>query len=228
MIDIEGGFFLVWKLSAITCYGKGNVAFAMCYLIEKKLKTLYDQKSTEASRNILISDLTQALEAKMDDEMVTLHNVMPVDLAIKREMEYRHKMEALKNQPLNNLNPLLPSQVHPTSRTTLKRKEPSTSGIKLKKQATGLVCKICEITFCTVGQMKDHSNSLKHKHIVQQLKKRGQNVSTPFLCELCNSSCSSGIVMAVHLKGTKHAAVLQEVEKAKRARAKEGFGPRRY
>lgn len=45
--------------------------------------------------------------------MVTLHNVMPVDLAIKREMEYRHKMEALKNQPLNNLNPLLPSQVRP-------------------------------------------------------------------------------------------------------------------
>lgn len=44
----------------------------------------------------------------MDEEMITLHNVMPVELAIKREMEYRSKLDARR---LINLNPLLPSQV---------------------------------------------------------------------------------------------------------------------
>lgn len=43
----------------------------------------------------------------MDEEMITLHNIMPVELAIKREMEYRTKLDARR---LINLNPLLPSQ----------------------------------------------------------------------------------------------------------------------
>ncbi|KAL4569500.1 hypothetical protein LXL04_025139 [Taraxacum kok-saghyz] len=158
--------------------------------------------------------------AKMEEEMVPLHTIMPVDLAIKREMEYRHKLEALKNQRLNNLNPLTPSHVYPVSQPTLKRKDPSSSsGTKPKKRrSTGISCKICDMTFCSVSQMKDHSNGARHKNSVQQLKKRGKNVSTPFLCELCNSSCSSDIVMEDHLRGTKHTAVLQEFEKAKRGR----------
>ncbi|KAI3502504.1 hypothetical protein L1887_30608 [Cichorium endivia] len=166
------------------------------------------------------------LSAKMDEEMVTLHNVMPVELALKREMEYRRKMEVSKNCQLNNLNPLLPSHV---SHTPLKRKEASSSsGRALKRRSTGLVCKICDVTFNAVNQMKDHSNSVRHKNNVQQLKKRGKNVSTPFLCELCNSSCSSDIVMEDHLSGTKHATILQEFEKAKRATAHVGFNATMY
>ncbi|KAD7478789.1 hypothetical protein R6Q59_005448 [Mikania micrantha] len=156
---------------------------------------------------------------KMDEEMIALHNIMPVELAIKREMEYRTKVEVLKNRHLINLNPLLPSQVQPTSHTTSKRKEPSSSGTSLERQSMGLVCKICQITFSTVNHLKQHSNTIKHKGNVVQLKKRGQNVSTPFLCELCNSSCSSGIIMDEHLKGTRHLTLLQEFENAKRARA---------
>ncbi|KAK9064611.1 hypothetical protein SSX86_015993 [Deinandra increscens subsp. villosa] len=155
----------------------------------------------------------------MDEEMIALRNVMPVELAIKREMEYRAKIEVLKNRRLNNLNPLLPSQVHPPSHVTFKRKEPSSSGASLERRSTGLACKICVITCNTVTQLKQHSNTVKHKGNVLQLKKRGQNVSTPFLCELCNSSCSSSIIMDDHLRGTKHLTLLQEFENAKRARA---------
>ncbi|KAI7733306.1 hypothetical protein M8C21_008511 [Ambrosia artemisiifolia] len=146
----------------------------------------------------------------MDEEMIALRNVMPVELAIKREMEYRAKIEVLKNQRLINLNPLVPSQVHPASHATLKRKEPCSSGTSLERRSIGLVCKICQMTFNSVNQLKQHSNTIKHKGNVVQLKKRGQNVSTPFLCELCNSSCSSAAIMDDHLRGTKHVTLLQE------------------
>ncbi|KAJ9549151.1 hypothetical protein OSB04_021694 [Centaurea solstitialis] len=139
----------------------------------------------------------------MDEEMITLHNVMPVKLAIEREMEYRSKLEVLRNRRFNNLSPLLPSQVHPANPATLKRKEPSSSGTALERRSTGLICKICQITFGTILHLKQHSETIRHKG------------------NLCNSSCSSGIVMADHLKGTKHATILQEFENAKRARAVE-------
>lgn len=32
----------------------------------------------------------------MDDEMIFLDNVMPVEIALKRELEYRRKVEALR------------------------------------------------------------------------------------------------------------------------------------
>lgn len=47
----------------------------------------------------------------MDDEMITLNNVMSAELAIQRELEYRTKMELLNFQHLNPLKPLIPSQV---------------------------------------------------------------------------------------------------------------------
>ncbi|KAK1423147.1 hypothetical protein QVD17_18442 [Tagetes erecta] len=165
---------------------------------------------------------------KMDEEMIALRNVMPVELAIKREMEYRAKVEVLKNRRLINLHPLLPSQVHPASHATLKRNEPCSSGTSLEQRSTGLVCKICQVTFDSVAHLKQHSSTVKHKGNVLHLKKRGQNVSTPFLCELCNSSCSSGVMMDAHLNGIKHATLLQEFENAKRARAEVAFAANMY
>lgn len=49
--------------------------------------------------------------ANMDDEMITLNNVMSVELAIQREFEYRTKMEQLDFQHLDLLKPLVPLQV---------------------------------------------------------------------------------------------------------------------
>ncbi|KAL8228995.1 hypothetical protein R6Q57_013895 [Mikania cordata] len=200
-----------------------QVKCSLCQAGEVTFKRFEGRKIGKAGFNLeTLRPLCQPLEdpaVKMDEEMIALHNIMPVELAIKREMEYRTKVEVLKNRHLINLNPLLPSQAQPTSHTTSKRKEPSSSGTSLERQSIGLVCKICQITFSTVNHLKQHSNTIKHKGNVVQLKKRGQNVSTPFLCELCNSSCSSGIIMDEHLKGTRHLTLLQEFENAKRARA---------
>ncbi|PWA87506.1 Zinc finger, C2H2 [Artemisia annua] len=164
----------------------------------------------------------------MDEDMMTLHNIMPVELAIRREMEYRSQMEVLKNRRLVNLNPLLPSQVHPTSQHALKRKEPSTSGTALGRRSTGFVCKICHITFGTLPHLNQHSETSRHKGNLLQLKKQGKNVSCPFACQLCDISCSSGLVMADHLRGTKHSTMLQDVENAKRARAEEVYAANMY
>ena len=46
MIEIERGFFLVWKLSAITCYGKGNVAFASAGII-RPIKLIFFTMSNQ-------------------------------------------------------------------------------------------------------------------------------------------------------------------------------------
>lgn len=43
--------------------------------------------------------------------MIKLCNVMTVELALKRELEYRKKMEALKTQHQSDLNPFIPAQV---------------------------------------------------------------------------------------------------------------------
>ncbi|KAM0055753.1 putative transcription factor C2H2 family [Helianthus debilis subsp. tardiflorus] len=158
----------------------------------------------------LIHTSTLQIIHQMEEEMIALRNVMPVELAIKREMEYRAKIELMKNGRLVNLNPLVPSQVHPASHATLKRNEPCSSSTSLERRSIGLVCKICQMNFNSVNQLKQHSSTIKHKGNVLQLKKRGQNVSTPFLCELCNSSCSSAGIMDDHLRGTKHVTLLQE------------------
>nr|GEZ96797.1 zinc finger, C2H2 [Tanacetum cinerariifolium] len=140
----------------------------------------------------------------MDEDMITLHNIMPVELAIRREMEYRNQMEVLKNRRLVNLNPLLPSQVRPTSHPELKRKQPSSSGTALERRSTGFVCKICQITFGTIPHLNQHSDTARHKGNLLQLKKQD------------------------HLRGTKHTTMLQDVENAKRARAEEVYAANLY
>lgn len=167
--------------------------------------------------------------AKMEGEMITLHYVMSVELAIEREIVYRKKMDISKNL-CQNLEPLLPLQVPPSSRVGLKRKEPSlnilafltkqpSSGVQtFQKRSKGFVCKACQMDFSTVSHLKQHSETPRHTGHILGMKRRGQNVSTPFLCKLCDSSCSSASVMENHLNGMKHAVSLQEFENAKKVR----------
>lgn len=37
----------------------------------------------------------------MEEEMIKLSNIMPVELAIARELEYRKKMEVLNNRQMD-------------------------------------------------------------------------------------------------------------------------------
>ncbi|KAI3763671.1 hypothetical protein L2E82_13665 [Cichorium intybus] len=58
----------------------------------------------------LLAFILETDTPKMEEEMITLQNIMPVELAIKRELEYRKKMEISRNQHQNNLKPLLLTQ----------------------------------------------------------------------------------------------------------------------
>ncbi|KAK2973443.1 hypothetical protein RJ640_007944 [Escallonia rubra] len=160
--------------------------------------------------------------AKMDEEMITLHNVMSLELAIKRELEYRRKMEVLKRQHRSD-HPLVSLEVPPPSQADRKRKEPaiviqpSSSYQLFQNHPAGLACDACQLAFGTLFHLKQHCESLKHRGILFEQKKRGGAASNPFRCRLCNSWCSSGLTLGQHLNGTKHAALLQDFEAARQA-----------
>ncbi|KAA8532941.1 hypothetical protein F0562_032941 [Nyssa sinensis] len=154
----------------------------------------------------------------MDEEMILLDNVMPLELAIKRELEYRRKMEASqkKQQKSEYKKFLVPSQGPSPSQVGIKRKAPTSN---YQKHPAGLICKACQVAFSTLFHLKQHCTSQKHKDKLLQIKIRGGALSNPLFCELCKATCSNENVMEQHLNGLKHAASLQKVENPKQARA---------
>ncbi|XP_076907238.1 uncharacterized protein LOC143563628 isoform X2 [Bidens hawaiensis] len=50
----------------------------------------------------------------MEEEMINMCNIISVELAVKRELAYRAKMEALNSQNLSDLKPLVLAQGPPT------------------------------------------------------------------------------------------------------------------
>ncbi|KAM7468492.1 hypothetical protein LguiB_016054 [Lonicera macranthoides] len=167
----------------------------------------------------------------MDEEMITLDNVMSVELAIKRELEYRTKMEVWKMQHQSSWKPLLPLQEPLPGQAGIKRKAPvnnfedisilqpsSSSHQTFQNHSTGLVCEVCKLAFSTIFHLKQHCESLRHKGKLFHMKRRGVTLSNPLRCELCKCSCSGAIVLEQHLKGLKHIAAVQAFEKSKHAR----------
>lgn len=156
--------------------------------------------------------------------MITLDNVMSVELAIKRELDYRRKMEVFRTQHQTHFKPLPPLQDPSPSQAGRKRKAPasnsasqaSSSSQAFQRHPTGLVCEVCKLAFSTLFHIQQHCESLRHKGKVFHMKKRGEVLSNPIRCELCKASCSSSIVLEQHLNGTKHAEALQNFEDAKR------------
>ncbi|KAK1362041.1 hypothetical protein POM88_046515 [Heracleum sosnowskyi] len=167
----------------------------------------------------------------MDDEMITLNNVMSAELAIQREFEYRTKMELLNFQHLSPLKPLVPSQGPPRSQLGLKRKEPtsnsqffpehqaSSSCLVLTNQPSVLVCHACTLAFATLFHLRQHCESRRHHEKLIDFKKMGRGFSNPLSCDLCKSPGSSVLVIEGHLNGLKHAQSLMAFENKKMARA---------
>ncbi|CAL5338623.1 unnamed protein product [Camellia sinensis] len=174
--------------------------------------------------------LEETAKVEMDEEMIFLDNVMPVEIALKREREYRRKVEALqKQQQSDSMNDTSHLKGPLLSLAGTKRKAPSTNsqGIcslqisrdqAFQKQPAGLVCTVCKATFSTLCYLKQHCESQAHKDKLLQMKNGGYALSNPLLCKLCNATGSSIIVLEGHLNGTKHAASLQELEIAKLGR----------
>lgn len=163
--------------------------------------------------------------------MITLSNVMSVELAIKRELEYRTKMEALNVQLRSRLKPLVPLQGPPPSQVGLKRKElainsqvfperqASSSSQAFQKHPAVLVCNACKMAFATLFHLRQHCLTQRHHEKLLQLKKRKVALSNPLSCDLCKSQGSSVLVIEGHLNGLKHAESLKAFENAKMARA---------
>ncbi|XP_076902429.1 uncharacterized protein LOC143557184 [Bidens hawaiensis] len=159
----------------------------------------------------------------MEEEMVKLCNIMPVELAIKRELEYRKKIEALKNEHQNDLKPLLLAQVPVSeSQTALDRKRKlqpfNAQCSRSSRSSTRFVCVVCQVAFATAYHLKMHGETFAHKAKINNSRRGGKSLSNPFLCEACDIMCSSGRVMELHVAGLRHAASLQEFEDAKRVR----------
>ncbi|KAL7605277.1 uncharacterized protein LOC111880256 [Lactuca sativa] len=155
----------------------------------------------------------------MEEEMITLQNIMPVDLAIKRELEYRKKMEISRNQHQNNLKPLVASQVRGLEgQRMVDRKR------KVQPSNARFICVVCDMAFASVFHLKMHGETYAHRSNLCMARNGGENVSNPFLCEVCDILCSSGKVMKLHAAGVKHKGYLQEFEDARRARFYGNFG----
>ncbi|KAL8227562.1 hypothetical protein R6Q57_015146 [Mikania cordata] len=163
----------------------------------------------------------------MEEDMIKLCNIMPVELAIERELAYRKKMDILMNQHQIDLNPLIPAQAPVfESQTPVDRKRkvqpcnaqcsrPLRSSRNFRSSPR-FVCVVCRIAFATVFHLKIHGETLAHKAKLCSSKREGENTSNPFLCEVCDIQCSASRVMESHVAGLKHAANLQEFEDAKR------------
>ncbi|KAK1425765.1 hypothetical protein QVD17_21123 [Tagetes erecta] len=155
---------------------------------------------------------------KMDEEMIKLCNVMSVELALKRELEYRKKMEALKSQHQNDLNPLIPAQGPPTQARkedaelapSDSQKSPMlqfSSSSQAFKGKPAFSCKACRLTFGSVFYLSCHIEGQQHKVVISQMKTKRETMSNPICCELCNSSCSSLGQLEAHLNGSRHTSL---------------------
>ncbi|KAL8249858.1 hypothetical protein R6Q59_006726 [Mikania micrantha] len=156
----------------------------------------------------------------MEEDMINLCNIMPVELAIKRELEYRTKM-LLKNQHRNDLKPLVLTQGSlPQARREDAELAPSISPLlqfssssRTLKEKIAFSCKACQLTFASVFHLSSHVESQQHKVNISQMKKRREAISNPIWCELCRSSCSSLGEVEAHLVGSKHNSSISNLTK---------------
>ncbi|KAL4586782.1 hypothetical protein LXL04_011426 [Taraxacum kok-saghyz] len=150
-----------------------------------------------------------------EDDMITLQNIMPVDLAIKRELEYRKKIELSRNQHQNNFKTFELSQGPPIQSWKEDCKWAASGSQKSRilwfsspcqtlREKRVFSCKACQLTFGTVFDLSGHVVGQQHKVNLSEMKKRKKAISNPIWCELCKSSCSSLGEMERHLNGSRH------------------------
>ncbi|KAL4586781.1 hypothetical protein LXL04_011425 [Taraxacum kok-saghyz] len=89
---------------------------------------------------------------------------------------------------------------------------------KVQPSNARFVCVFCRMAFASVFHLKMHGETSAHRTRLSIARNGRENVSNPFLCEVCDILCSGGRVMEVHVAGIKHAERLREFEDAKRAR----------
>ncbi|MFS8020927.1 putative transcription factor C2H2 family [Helianthus anomalus] len=163
----------------------------------------------------------------MEEEMFSLCNIMPVELALQRELEYRAKMQVEKNQHQNDLKPIVLAQGPPTEARKddaelapmTSQKAPMlqfSSSSQMFKEKAAFSCKACQLTFASVFHLSSHVQSQLHKVNISQMKKRREAISNPIWCELCRSSCSSLGEVEAHLNGSRHNSLLLSLARSRK------------
>ncbi|KAF5178605.1 hypothetical protein FRX31_031805, partial [Thalictrum thalictroides] len=162
-------------------------------------------------------------------------NVMPLELAIKRELDYRMRMENLQARvcvdskeafvPSQGL-PLVPSpSIVGKKRKTLSNNlrifptQPTRSsnrGQSAQHEPGKLLCTLCKVAFSSKSALRQHRQDSLHKaNLMENQKKNRQSKNKPQWCKLCRISCSDERAFTQHLAGKKHAASVHAVEAAK-------------
>ncbi|PIA62941.1 hypothetical protein AQUCO_00200750v1 [Aquilegia coerulea] len=162
-------------------------------------------------------------------------NVMPLELAIKRELDYRVRMENLQARICADSNeafvpsqglPLVPSpSIVGKKRKTLSNNlrffpaqppRSSNRGHSAQHEQGKLLCTLCQVTFSSKSALRQHRQDSLHKaNLMENQKKNRQSKNKPQWCKLCRISCSDERAFTQHLAGKKHAASVHAIEAAK-------------
>ncbi|XVF09004.1 hypothetical protein REPUB_Repub07fG0053100 [Reevesia pubescens] len=156
----------------------------------------------------------------MDEEM--REEIMPMELAIQRELAYRHKIAMFNIQSTNHSAfQFMPLQVHsspsvapgPTLCSSL-------DSHVAKNQKDIFFCKVCQVSCSSAISYKQHIRGHKHKAILRILPFKGNDdagitaVNSRKRCGLCNVWCMNESSFNQHLEGQKHKGKLQKLELA--------------
>ncbi|XP_042511914.1 uncharacterized protein LOC122087021 [Macadamia integrifolia] len=161
--------------------------------------------------------------------------IMSIELAMKRELAYRRKMEGLSFQTPSN------SKQYPL-RFQDASKYPSLVGVKrkdqrclppprpkpfytlqpLQKKILSFTCEKCQVPCSSLFNLNQHFKGSKHKAKLKELEgsqKNGEdNGKKQLWCELCGVPCMNWDCLQQHLTGKKHLAHLQAIEDARQMR----------
>ncbi|XP_042500306.1 uncharacterized protein LOC122078402 [Macadamia integrifolia] len=168
-----------------------------------------------------------------------IRKIMSIELAMKRELAYRRKMEGLSlRTPGNSRQFPLCSQdasKYP-SLVGVKRKEPSSNQRclppqqpkpsytpqPLQKKVLSFTCEKCQVPCSSLFNLNQHFKGSKHKAKLKELegsRKNGEeNGKQPLWCELCGVTCTNWDCLQQHLTGKKHLAHLLAIEDARQMR----------
>ncbi|KAF9626482.1 hypothetical protein IFM89_034416 [Coptis chinensis] len=152
-------------------------------------------------------------------------NVMPLELAIKRELDYRMRVESLQGK-INVEASLLSQGPPPVPGPSIVGRKRRTMSSNLRSFSTQqprssngsspLLCTLCQVAFSSKSALRQHRLDSKHKaKLAENHKKSKQGKNKPQWCKLCRISCSDERAFTQHLAGKKHAASVHAIEAAK-------------
>ncbi|KAF6147235.1 hypothetical protein GIB67_039365 [Kingdonia uniflora] len=165
-------------------------------------------------------------------------NVMTVELAIKRELAYRMRIEKLKakSKSIGDIReaPIRPPQCPPPSPSLAGMKRKTLSSILPLQQPRGsyscgalqnhlnLFCKVCQVSFPNQVNLKQHQEGTQHKAKVKESaesrKRKIEKNTHTYWCKLCSIPCCGEASYRQHLIGKKHTIRVQMIESAKKSR----------